>query len=228
MIENNKWVEKTLGDKRIALIGYADLSEIDADVRRGFQYGISIAIALSVFPSTTDKPSIEYYDEYRKVSKELGEASRFLADKIIERGFNAYSLAGERQNEDFRTPLPFKTLATRAGLGWIGKSAALITKEYGNAIRLNGVLTDMPLATGTPINSSLCGYCMECVNNCPGKAITGNLWDITADREHLLNAVVCKRTVVERGRIFDVTEGTCGICISVCPWTKKYRNKNKE
>ena len=222
MIENNNWVNEILKDRRIALIGYADLSEIDADIRRNFKYGISIAIALSVLPSTTNEPSKEYYDEYGKISRELGNASRFLADKIIERGYNAYSLAGERQNEDFRTTLPFKTLATRAGLGWIGKSAALITKEYGNAIRFNGILTDMPLVTGTPINSPLCGNCMECVKYCPGKAITGNLWDIKADREHLLNARTCKGTVIERGKIFDVTEGTCGVCISVCPWTKKY------
>jgi len=225
MIENNIWVEEILENKNIALIGFADLSEIDSNLRYGFGYGICIAIALTVFPSTSSEPSIEYYDEYNRVSRELRKISNFLADKIKERGFNSYSLAGEKQNEDFRTQLPFKTLATRAGLGWIGKSAALITKEYGNAIRLNGVLTDMPLINGTPVNSSLCGDCEECVNHCPGKAIVGNLWDLNTDRNHLLNARECKRTVIERGKIFDVTEGTCGICITVCPWTKKYINK---
>jgi len=132
--------------------------------------------------------------------------------------------AGQPQDENFRTPLPFKTLATRAGFGWIGKSAALITKQFGNAIRLNGVLTDMPLQTGTPINESFCGECDECVKNCPGKAITGNSWSLNTDRDNLLNAFECKKVSTERGKIFNVDVGTCGICLTVCPWTKKYIN----
>ncbi|MCL2775757.1 MAG: hypothetical protein FWD71_20785, partial [Oscillospiraceae bacterium] len=213
-----------LADKDTALIGFADLSEIDINLRRGFKYSICIAMALNVLPSTTSEPSVEYYNEYRKISKKLNETSRYLTDKIKERGFNAVP-AGQTQDENFRTPLPFKTLATRAGLGWIGKSAALITKEYGGAIRLNGVLTDMPLITGTPVNSSFCGDCTECVNRCPGKAIAGKSWNPGTDRDSLLNARECKNTVIERGKIFDVTEGTCGVCITVCPWTKKYAEK---
>ncbi|AUG56578.1 hypothetical protein [Acetivibrio saccincola] len=49
------------------------------------------AIALQVFPSTTSDPSKEYYDEYNAVSKRLRETSNYLAEKIKERGFNAYS-----------------------------------------------------------------------------------------------------------------------------------------
>lgn len=225
MMENNHWVEEILKDRNIALIGFADLSEIDAEIRYGYQYGISIAIALKVFPSTTSEPSKEYYDEYGAVSRKLRDASDFLTEKIRERGFNAYSLAHEKQNEAYRTQLPFKMLATRSGLGWIGKSAALITKEYGNAIRLNGILADMPLTVGTPVNESLCGKCEECVNHCPGHAIKGNTWSLHMDRDNLLDAISCKKAVIERGKVFNVTDGTCGVCISVCPWTKRYRSE---
>jgi epoxyqueuosine reductase len=223
-MENNHWVEEILKDRSSTLTGFADLSEIDTEIRFGYRYGICIAIALQVFPSTTSEPSKEYYDEYIAVSARLRETSDFLAEKIKERGFNAYSLAHEKQNEMYRTRLPFKTLATRAGLGWIGKSAALVTREYGTAIRLNGVLTDMPLSAGTPINESICGTCEECVKYCPGRAIKGNMWSPDVDRDNLLDAFSCKKAVVERGKVFNVTEGTCGICISVCPWTKRYRN----
>jgi len=218
---HNHWVEETLAGRDIALLGFADLSEIDVDARRGFRYGISLAMALTVLPSTSGAPSAAYYDEYRRVSAALRETTHFLVGQIQSRGYNALSLwLLDRQDENFRTPLPFKTLATRAGLGWIGKSAALITKEYGNAIRLGGVLTDMPLETGTPINASLCGDCMECVKHCPGQAIQGNQWSLDVDRDDLLDAHACKRAVVERGRALGKTEGTCGICIAVCPWTR--------
>jgi len=226
MIENNNWIREILADKNVSLIGFADLSEVDADLRYGFKYGISFAITLKVFPSITDQPSLDYYNEYNRVRDEMREAGSFLADEIIKLGFKAYSLMGEKQNDKFRTKLPLKTLATRAGLGWIGKSAALVTKEYGTAIRLGGVLTDMPLETGTPVNSSLCGDCEECVKNCPGKAIAGNLWNLHTDRDELLNAHECKRAVIERGKIWNVTDGTCGICLAVCPYTKNYIMRN--
>ena len=172
MISNNKWVEEQLLKKNIALIGFSDLSEINENLRYGYKYGISIAIALKIFPSITDKPSIEYYNEFKRINEEIKEAANFLADAINNFGYNAHSLAHEKQNNEFITKLPYKTLATRAGIGWIGKSAALITIKYGNAIRLNGVLTDMPLETGMPINSSFCGNCEECVKNCPGKSLS--------------------------------------------------------
>lgn len=200
MMEYNHWAEEILKDRNLALIGFADLSEIDTKIRYGYQYGICIAIALKVFPSVTNEPSKEYYDEYKAVSARLREASDFLADKIKECGFNAYSLAHEKQNEAYRTQLPFKTLATRAGLGWIGKSAALITKEYGNAIRLNGVLTDMPIKVGTPVNESLCGECDECVKHCPGHAIKGVTWSLYMDRDILLDAVSCKKQSLIEGK----------------------------
>ena len=194
-----------------------ELSEIDP---KPISLSVWYLLCIALWYSQYNLTSREYDNTQR--SKRLREASFFLADKIIERGFNAYSLAHERRNEDYRTRLPFKTLATRSGLGWIGKSACLVTKEYGNAIRLNGVLTDMPLAVGTPVNESFCGKCEECVRHCPGHAVKGNLWSLHMDRDDLLDAFGCKKAVVERGKVFNVTDGTCGICISVCPWTKRY------
>ena len=219
---HNRWVEETLSTHNIALLGFADLSEIDADARRGFRYGVSLAMALTVLPDA-EEASIAYFNEYRRVSAALKEASAFLTEQILARGYDAVSLwLLDRQDEDFRTSLPFKTLATRAGLGWIGKSAALVTKEYGSAIRLSGVLTDMPFETGTPVNTSFCGTCTECVKHCPGKAIRGSLWDLRSDRDSLLDPHACKRAVIERGKALGQTEGACGVCVAVCPWTKRF------
>lgn len=224
MIVNNEWVENILNDWDIALLGFADLSEIDFKTRMGYDYGISIAIALDpvIVGNIPKGPFIEYYEEYKRVNRTLKKVSFFLTEKIKERGFDAFSLASQKQNEDFRTPFPFKTLATRAGLGWIGRSAAFVTKDYGNAIRLNGVLTSMPFETGTPVNSPLCGDCRECVTHCPANAISGKLWDLHTDRDELLNARKCKNTVIERGKPFNITEGSCGMCLAVCPRTKAY------
>lgn len=220
---HNAWVAETLGDCGIALLGFADVRALDSEMRRGLPYGISFAIALDndIVSRIPDGPSGEYFDEYRGVSDRLKRASDLLVSRMEARGFRAVSISRQRQNEDFRTPFPLKTLATASGLGWIGRSATLVTRTFGNAIRLGGVLTDMPVAPGVPVRSSSCGDCTECVAHCPGHAIRGKLWDIGAERDELLDAERCKRTVIERGAPLGITEGSCGICLAVCPWTKQ-------
>lgn len=221
-MKNNKTIKEFLLDKNIFILGFADLSEVNAESRLNLQYGIVFGIALKIFPSLSDTPSVEYYNEYKSVSKQLRKISYLLENKIQGMGYKAYSLARNHQNEQFKTPLPFKTLATRAGLGWIGKSGTLITKEYGNAVRISGVITDMPFDVGKSVNQSFCGECCECVQNCPAKAIIGSHWNLETERNNLLDPFACNAKVIERGKIFGVTDGSCGICISVCPWTKKY------
>ena len=206
----------------LSLVGFADLSDVESDYTKEMKYGICIAVALDVFPSMSDLPDPNYYYEYRDVNSRLKGCSLYLEDAIKSIGFNAVSLTRERQNEEYRMPLPFKTLAVKAGIGWIGKSSLLITKEYGNAVRLNGVVTDMPFITSKALAKSLCGECNECVKACPVGAILGNSWDISRDRNELVNPYKCKAKVIERGKQLGLTVGTCGICIGACPYTKRY------
>ena len=56
---------------------------------------------------------------------------------------------------DDNTVLPHKTVATRAGIGWIGKSALLVTEQYGSMIRISSILTDAPLETAVPVRSAM-------------------------------------------------------------------------
>jgi len=220
--ENNRWIEEVLKDKHVVLFGYADLSDIDLALRHNLPYAICIAIRVEVMPSLTDIPIMEFHDFYYYSNRYLNMLSFILVDAIKERGYNARLVGGEGFNKvNETTPLPYKTLATRAGLGWIGKSAVLVTKEFGPAVRLAGVLTDMPVKTGTPINASLCGGCMECTSHCPGKAISGKLWNVTSAREDFYDYEACRSAIAERGKAINVTNGACGICVGICPHTKR-------
>lgn len=89
--------------------------------------------------------------------------------------------------KDYRSVLPHKTVATRAGIGWIGKNCLLVTREYGSAIRLSSLLTDAPLHGNDPIDKSLCGTCHKCVDACPAAALTGKLWHAGTLREELFD-----------------------------------------
>lgn len=228
-MDYNSLIENELREKGAAVVGFADLSEIDEHARRGFKYGTSIA--MTVNPKIVERipsgPNMDYYHEINRVNSNLKKLSRYAEHFIKSLGFDAFSLADVKQDDNFRTILPYKTLATRSGIGWIGKSATLVNEKYGNTIRLNGILTDMPFKTGKPVIESKCGNCTICVDNCPGKAIQGLNWNVSVERDDLLNARMCKNKTIERGIPFNVTWGTCGICIALCPYTRRYINSLK-
>ena len=129
---------------------------------------------------------------------------------------------GSGENND-NTILPHKTVATRAGIGWIGKCALLVTDEYGSAIRLSSILTDAPLYTVLPINKSRCGDCMVCMDTCPGFAVLGKTWEVGLYRDEFFDSVKCRKTARDRAKQrFGVNITICGKCIEVCPYTQRY------
>jgi epoxyqueuosine reductase QueG len=120
-------------------------------------------------------------------------------------------------------------VGTLAGLGWIGKCALLITEDFGSAIRLNRVLTDAPLPTGTPIVASRCRDCRACVDACPGRAPTGEPWQQGKPRDLFFDAFACRRAAREMAQEKTGIIGTfCGICVAACPWTQKYIRRSIE
>jgi epoxyqueuosine reductase QueG len=108
-----------------------------------------------------------------------------------------------------------KMAATSAGLGWIGKNGLLINHGHGPRLSLATVLTDARIRPDDPIEHSLCGDCMLCVEHCPSQAITGAVWSRSAPFAELVRLTAC-RSHKETKRL---TEGkpNCGLCINICP-----------
>lgn len=214
-----------------ALVGFADLKEIASDARGDFTNGISIAVALDpqIMSAIETGPTIAYHAEY-KIANALLDYLAYLAAQFLEKkGFKARSLLAthEVNPSTLSIKLPHKTVATRAGLGWIGKCALLITRQYGSAVRLTTVLTDAPLTAGKPINSSLCEDCVRCIEACPAKAHTGKNWAAGMRREELYDAFKCRAKTRELSmKSFGEAVSICGLCIVACPWTRQYLKKS--
>lgn len=104
--------------------------------------------------------------------------------------------------------LPHKTVALRAGLGFIGKNNLLVTPEYGCALMLGKVLTTAPFVTmHRPIAQPQCGDCAVCATVCPTSALLGQPWSITTTREEILTRKLCT---------------LCLKCMVCCPHTQQY------
>jgi epoxyqueuosine reductase QueG len=101
-------------------------------------------------------------------------------------------------------------------MGWIGKSALLVTPEYGPRVRLGTVLTSMELPVKGEIPVVGCGDCCLCRLMCPAMAIHGNNWHMGADRLELVDAAACSIYMNENFK--HIGRGSvCGICMRVCP-----------
>jgi epoxyqueuosine reductase QueG len=214
-----------------ALLGFGDLGDLPPDSRASLPVGLSIAVALdpAVIAGIDAGPTLLYFEEYQRVNELLAELARAAVEILTNRGWEAVAAEPTREvfSSDFRTPLPHKTVATRAGLGWIGRNALLVTEPYGSAVRLITVLTDAPFETAEPVVSSRCGTCTLCVESCPGCAPRGGSWRAGLDRDDILDVHACYRAARSlAGRAGIDATTICGICIACCPWTQRYRKQS--
>ncbi len=169
-------------------------------------------------------PTLEYAGEYERVNGLLDELAEEAARWLRERGATAVPLPATAQElgADLSTPVPHKTVATLAGLGWVGRTGLLVTKPYGSAVRLATVLTDADLPVAAPMDHSLCSICGLCVSACPARAATGADWIPGMPREELLDVRKCLDACLRARVRLGISHAICGICITVCPWTRRY------
>jgi len=222
-------LKRRLMSRGASLVGFADLGEIPEEDRRGFSHGVSIGVAINpdIVRGIGNGPTLEYYEEYTRLNRLLDSLAEYAAGFLAENGFDAEPQTTTivvRDRTKWRTPLPHKTVATRAGLGWIGKCALLVTEKFGSALRLTSVLTNAVLPAGTPVNESRCGSCALCRDACPGNAVKGVNWSFGSNRDDIYDAKRCQKTAWELMSRLGIDNTLCGKCIYICPWTQRYIN----
>lgn len=209
-------------------VGFADISKITPinDLNTGIIFYIPHKI--ENIKTIVNKPTDKYLQSLRKLNSELDSIAIETEQYLKEKGFKAYSQTTSNVRENLinnSSELPHKTIATMAGLGWIGKSALFVTEKYGSAIRLSSVLTDAPLKFGNSITSSFCKDCEICQKSCPAGAIRGLSWNNALKRDDLFNHELCEKKTRELClKSYGKEDTICGICIKVCPYTKRYIN----
>lgn len=210
------------------LIGVADLSDIPES-----PYPVGICFLMPVpkhiINDLLTAPTEEYHQMYHDYNKKLNEMGKAAAKLLQDNGFHAIANTTDRviwDKETHSTPLPHKTVATKAGLGWIGKSCLLVTKEFGGAFRMSVVLTDALLPADEPITESQCGSCQKCVDACPAHCLKNTNWKIGMAREEIADVFSCDETMRKNMIALHGYEFTiCGKCFAVCPYTQRYWNK---
>lgn len=117
-------------------------------------------------------------------------------------------------------PVMEKDIASRAGIGWVGKNSCFINEHSGSWYLLGEIVTTIDLPPDRPAVDR-CGTCTRCIEACPTGAITG---------PYHLDARKCISylTIEHRGDIDPQLKPLigdwlygCDICQDVCPWNSK-------
>jgi epoxyqueuosine reductase len=118
-------------------------------------------------------------------------------------------------------PVLEREIASRAGLGWIGRNSMLIHPGMGSFLYLAVILTELELPPDPPFTADRCGTCDRCVKACPTGCI---LPDRTIDSRRC----IAYWTIEHRGSVPAEVRGRigrwvfgCDICQIVCPWNRK-------
>ncbi len=119
------------------------------------------------------------------------------------------------------SPLVDRAVALRAGIGWLGKNAMLITEKYGSYVFLGALLVDarMEPAPTQRVNGGPhvgCGECNRCLCACPTGALVrpGQL-----DSKKCLSGVTQSKGVIpsEYATKLGRRVWGCDTCQAVCP-----------
>lgn len=115
-------------------------------------------------------------------------------------------------------PVAEKSLAVRAGFGWIGRQSLVVNPKLGTMMHLGElVIDDVVDEYDTPMEGAGCGSCRRCVEACPNSAILDNR---TIDTRRCISCRTIERegegkTINLDGWIFG-----CDACQSVCPFNE--------
>jgi epoxyqueuosine reductase len=160
-------------------------------------------------------PTQDYEREYARLNVALDDAAGTLADVLRVHGHAAENVpATAAGGANGHHPFPHKTAATSAGLGWIGKTALFVSPDFGPAVRLATVFTDLDLPAGEPVREGRCGTCRDCVDACPAGCGRDVAWRAGMPREELFDATACRH---QMSLFRTVDAQICGICIAACP-----------
>jgi epoxyqueuosine reductase len=154
------------------------------------------------------------------------------AGRLIEEMFGA----GER---DYRYyvdtgPVLERGWAARAGIGFVGKNAMLISRRHGNWLFLAAILTKVAFVADEPIRKRvenldtkragdvglLCGKCTRCLDACPTQAFAAP--GVVDARRCISYQTIENKGVIPRELRAGI--GTriygCDVCLEVCPWNR--------
>lgn len=165
-------------------------------------------------------PRTAMYTRYASNFNDYHDAIRSELEPVLQELQSRYPDAAFRFALDAQ-PVLERDLATRAGLGWVGKNTCVIDRNGGSLFFIAEILTSLETDELRIEPKDFCGTCTRCLDACPTQALVA---------PRILDATKCisywtiesKKIAPKelRDKFGDWFFG-CDICQTVCPWNGK-------
>ena len=201
-MELNKLWEQHIIDSGADFVYFVDASALPADAVNGYTCAVLFGKALSrEYINALRADQKPKRQEVHSTERKMDTLAEKLAGQLEDAGYKSAAKLKFAQ-------LPHKTVALRAGIGFIGKNNLLVSDQYGCALMLGKVLTTAPFVTMRKMpKEPQCGDCSICVDVCPTKALLGKTWSVNTSRDEIINRKLCS---------------LCLKCMIWCPYTEEY------
>ena len=152
------------------------------------------------------------------------------AGKAIE---EVYGVSGEDYRYYVDTgPVLERSWAARAGVGFVGKNAMMISREHGNWLLLAAILTRAEIEPDEALRNRsvtagaegsvglLCGKCTRCLDACPTQALVAP--GVVDSRRCVSYQTIENRGAIPRELRAGIGQRIygCDVCAEVCPWNR--------
>jgi epoxyqueuosine reductase QueG len=165
----------------VGIVGTIDLPEHTESIHRILPSAKSILVLVSnhslaaISSANNQVAQFDTIHTYNECAIAAHQTSRFLESE----GFFSVAVPAfipidmEKPKYGMRGEICWRRAGVRAGLGSYGENGLLITREFGAAIRISGLITAANLKTDSPLSEDVCDHCKACIEACPTGALLG-------------------------------------------------------
>jgi len=177
-------IEKVAKDAGADLVGFTDRARLaDAPPSGDLTYVLpsaqsAIALAVSLDQEAAERYIVKedlwaFNESHRRSYQLIEDASLAIQEYLEARGheiatpYPNFEYREETRTRDMVPPLSHKYVCMAAGVGWIGWSGNLLTREYGALVTIGSVVTSAELTPSPMVEEDWCSNCKICVATCP-------------------------------------------------------------
>ena len=182
--ELSQSVEETARSSGADLCGVVainDLPEYHENIFRILPSGRSLVVvaarhSLAAIRSANNQ--VAQYDvihTYNEAARSACTTARFLESQ----GFSSVAVPAfipidmAEPKKGMKGEICWRKAGVMAGLGSYGENGLLVTKEFGSAVRISGLVTTAALKADSPLEEEVCDHCLRCLEACPVQALSG-------------------------------------------------------